>query len=563
MSAADRARSRARRALSLASVLAAVAVAAPAWLADSLVGQPPLWSVLVVVVVLLVAGQVGGAWPGVRRRANDILLAAVTLAGAAAAAVVGLLVWLLIAGRVPMGDPGSAERPLVAAALVALVATAVTGSLVAPAVARWVRRRRVGPSTAVADVLSVLPEQPSPAAQESAGTGAGREFLHDYAESVRRVLRLRTITVWAGDGSRLTPQLRLPTPLDGPEGPVLPGEALRILARAGVAGPGWLSLWLPEQADLLHPPGSVDQLRIAPAVTGSGNAAQVLALLVVTRAADDDAFGPAEERALAAVATRLAILLRNRTLDSALTRTLDELRIANAELRASRARLVATADAQRRALERDLHDGAQQHLVALAVTVNLLRSTMPEITEDQQELLDELDAGVRSSIAELRSLAHGIYPPLLRDAGLGSALSAAARRSPVPVTVTARLGRRYPADVESAVYFSCLEALQNSAKYGEGSPVTITVTDGTVEPDGSLEPGGTEGDGDRGTGGPRVLGFEVADQGPGFDPATVSRGAGLTNMADRIGAIGGTLELHAVPGAGSAVRGRVPLGDLS
>lgn len=555
MSIESRARNRARRDLTSASLLIAGAVAAPAWLAELLIGWPPGWWVLAVVVVVLVAGQLAGALPQARRRSADVLLAAVSFAGAAVAVVAGLVAWLLVAGRVPLGDPGAAERPLVAAALVALVATAVTGSLLAPALARRVRRRRAGAPTAVADVLSALPEQPAAAADGTAETAASREFLHDYAESVRRVLRLRSITVWAGDGRRLTPQLRLPAPLDTvegrPDGAVLQDESLRVLARAGVAGPGWLSLWLPQEAELLHRQPAdrpADQLRVAPAVAGSGTGAQVLALLVVTRGADDDPFGPGDERALAAVATRLAILLRNRTLDFALTRTLDELQIANAELRASRARLVATADAQRRALERDLHDGAQQHLVALAVTVNLLRSTMPEISADQQELLDELDAGVRSSIAELRSLAHGIYPPLLRDAGLGSALSAAARRSPVPVTVTVRLARRYPADVESAVYFSCLEALQNSAKYGEGSPVAITVSDGS---DGDAH---VDADAD-------TLVFEVADEGPGFDPATVARGAGLTNMADRIGAIGGTLELHAVPGAGSAVRGRVPLGD--
>lgn len=548
MSGQRRARSRARRSVTGASLLTAAAVAVPAWLVGVLLGWPPLWAVLVVVVVVLVAGQVGAALPGVRQRAVGLLLAAVTAIGVAAALVAGLVAWLLVAGRVPTGVRGSVERPVVAAAALALLVTAVTGALVAPALTRQVRRRRTGTSTAVADVLSVLPVLPGQTGP--AGRGAdgatGVDFLHDYADAVRRVLRLRTITVWTGDGRRLTPHLRLPVPLDAdPTGPattsgspVLTAEALRVLARAGVAGPGWLSLWLPGQAHLLTA-GPTDQWRIAPAVTGSGDGAEVLALLVVTRGADDDPFGPADERALGAVATRLAIQLRNRTLDTALTRTLDELQVANSELRASRSRLVATADAQRRALERDLHDGAQQHLVALAVTVNLLRTTLPEITDDQRELLDEMDSGVRSSIAELRSLAHGIYPPLLRDTGLGTALSAAARRSPVRVTVSARLSRRHPADVESAVYFSCLEAMQNAAKYGEGSPVTVTVID---DADGALR-------------------FEVADQGPGFDPATVSRGAGLTNMADRIGAIGGTLELHATPGAGSAVRGHVPPGD--
>jgi signal transduction histidine kinase len=155
------------------------------------------------------------------------------------------------------------------------------------------------------------------------------------------------------------------------------------------------------------------------------------------------------------------------------------------------------------------------------------------------ELLDELDRGAREAVAELRNLAHGIYPPLLRDAGLAAALRAVADRSPVAVTVVddrPEHGTRAPEAVEVAVYFCCLEALQNVAKHAPEARVKI----GLGEADGNLF-------------------FNVVDDGPGFDPATAVRGAGLQNMADRLGAVGGTLSIRSTPGQGTDVGGRVPV----
>ena len=216
---------------------------------------------------------------------------------------------------------------------------------------------------------------------------------------------------------------------------------------------------------------------------------------------------------------------------------LADLRRANADLQASRRRLVTTADAERRRIERDLHDGAQQHLVALAVGIRLVRDALaPVAAPSDVELLDELDRGVRESIASLRDLAHGIYPPLLRDAGLGEALRAAAKRSPLDVTVTADGLGRHPEQVEAAVYFCCLEALSNVAKHAPGAAVTIALQAG-----------------------PGELHFQVADDGPGFDPARVPAGSGLANMADRIGALGGEVSWRSAPGAGTAVVGRAPV----
>jgi signal transduction histidine kinase len=204
------------------------------------------------------------------------------------------------------------------------------------------------------------------------------------------------------------------------------------------------------------------------------------------------------------------------------------------ELRASRARIVATADAERRRIERDLHDGAQQHLVALAVNLRLARSELAD-GSDVAAMLDRLVADVRALIEELRDLAHGIYPPLLRDSGLGPALQAAANRTNLPVSVLGAVGR-HPPEVETAVYFCCLEALQNTAKYAPGASATIRLWE-----DGEM------------------LSFEVGDDGPGFDPATVRAGQGLMNIMDRISAVGGEVDWISAVGEGTRVSGSVPV----
>jgi signal transduction histidine kinase len=143
---------------------------------------------------------------------------------------------------------------------------------------------------------------------------------------------------------------------------------------------------------------------------------------------------------------------------------------------------------------------------------------------------------VKQTITELRELAHGIYPPLLADSGLREALRAAGGRSPLPVEVTCDGIGRYGSEIEAAVYFCCLEALQNAAKHAAGAHVEIRVWE---------ESGG--------------LLFTVSDDGPGFDAAVASRGHGYVNMADRLGAIGGTVRWLSEPGHGSQVRGSIPL----
>jgi signal transduction histidine kinase len=207
------------------------------------------------------------------------------------------------------------------------------------------------------------------------------------------------------------------------------------------------------------------------------------------------------------------------------------------ELRASRQRLVAAQDEERRRLERDIHDGAQQQLVALAVNLKLARTLSAKDPEKGQEILDRLQAEAQDALDNLRDLARGIYPPLLADKGLAAALESQARKATMPVTVDPDGIGRYPQEAEAAAYFCVLEALQNVAKYAEASSVSIRLG----QEDGNLL-------------------FTVTDDGRGFDPQTTPRGSGLQNMADRLEALGGAMEVASRPGGGTTVIGRIPVG---
>jgi signal transduction histidine kinase len=207
------------------------------------------------------------------------------------------------------------------------------------------------------------------------------------------------------------------------------------------------------------------------------------------------------------------------------------------EVRQSRSRILASGDRERRRIERDLHDGAQQRLVALGIQLELAEELIKTDPERGFDKLHALGGEVEKTLEEIQALARGVYPSLLADRGLAEALRAAAVRLPMAATVDPDGLGRYPADVENAVYFCCLEAMQNASKHaGEAAVVTVTLG---------------EGDG---------LVFEVRDNGAGFDSPAVRSGAGLTNMQDRLAALGGAIELRSAPGEGTVVAGRIPLG---
>jgi signal transduction histidine kinase len=198
--------------------------------------------------------------------------------------------------------------------------------------------------------------------------------------------------------------------------------------------------------------------------------------------------------------------------------------------------LVAVTDRERRRIERDLHDGAQQRLVVVAMQLRVAQRLQRTAPDQAADLLGALAQDVQHASAELRDLSHGIYPPQLNDQGLAAALHAEVLRIPLPVTLRCDHLTRHPQQIESAVYFSCLEGLQNTAKHaGPGARVILALHD---DPDG--------------------LTFDLSDTGTGCDPDTAHAGHGLRNISDRIGALGGTLIIHTHPGAGVHLHGHIP-----
>ena len=216
-----------------------------------------------------------------------------------------------------------------------------------------------------------------------------------------------------------------------------------------------------------------------------------------------------------------------------------ELRDTIQALRRSRARVAHVADTERRRIERDLHDGCQQRLIALRIKLALAEEIMGDDDRRVRDLIQEIGADAETALEDLHALVHGIYPPVLADRGLPDALKATARAAPVRARVLAGDVPRYPADVEAAVYFTCAEALQNTAKHG-GPGVTARVVL-------RHEEGG--------------LAFEVRDDGRGFDSGAPT-GSGLANMEDRLAAVGGRLSVVSAPECGAVVQGWVPDGTL-
>jgi signal transduction histidine kinase len=353
------------------------------------------------------------------------------------------------------------------------------------------------------------------------------ELLLQLAESLRKTMSLTSAEVYTGSSDVLERTVSVPD--SGPRSLVLTGREREVVSRAGVSGNAWTAIWLPALLD-----GRLRaQLRVAPVSHGG----ELLGLIVVERPAGADSFTEDDDRVLTELARQTGLAFHNVQLDAALHTTLDELRKQAEELRASRARIVASGDAERRRVERNLHDGAQQHLVALAINLRLAKDIVAEDPDGTAQILDQLATDVQDTIKELRELAHGIYPPLLADQGLGEALRAAAGRSPLAVAVSVAddVGR-YPADLEAAVYFCCLEALQYAGKHAPGATVQLRVW---------TEAGG--------------LNFAVSDDGPGFDAARARDGHGFVNMADRLGAIGGAVRWDSVPGQGATISGSIPL----
>jgi signal transduction histidine kinase len=299
-----------------------------------------------------------------------------------------------------------------------------------------------------------------------------------------------------------------------------PGDVRPALARSLGDSSLELALWIPDRQEFVDEAGApIDTSAIPPgrAVTAVGPPGEPVAALIH----DERLLGQRSLLEAAGSAARLA--LEN-------TRLQAELRAQLAELRSSRARIVEAADAERRRLERDLHDGAQQRLLALGLALQLLRERNAD-----PELLGQAEAELQTALHELRDLARGIHPTILTEQGLGAAVRSLADRAPIPVEVDAG-DERYPAAIETAAYFVVAEALNNIAKHAAARSAAVTI--------------------DRRNGRLRV---EVSDDGRGGAVATA--GGGLQGLADRVAAAGASLTLASEPGAGTTLHVELPCGS--
>jgi signal transduction histidine kinase len=475
------------------------------------------WLVVMVASLPLAIALAMGSSRRLAGRIDRILAHTVSLAGLTGIVVIVYLVIVVGLGHTPTHD----QRSLLA---LSMAAAAIAALLYGPArerLTQYANRIVYGEREAPDTVLRTFGSRLSRAIPMD-------ELLLQVAESLRKTLGLAAAEVWTGSGGHLERTVSVP---DVPvEKMTLNDEEATVVARAGVTGTAWVEIWLPS---LLK--GREDSVvRVAP-TTHSG---QVLGLIVAVRPPNSDQFTSDDDTMLTELARQVGLALHNVELDSALQESLDEVRRQADELRASRARIVAASDAARRQIERNLHDGAQQHLVALAVNVRLAQQLAERDPVASGKILDSLGEGIQEAVQELRALAHGIYPPLLIDRGIGEALRSAAGRAALPTEVDAEGLDRYSPDRESAVYFCCLEALQNSGKHaGDGATAFVRVWQDDTS-----------------------LNFEVRDTGAGFDAkGNLASGAGFVNMSDRVGAIGGTVSVTSAPGEGTTISGRIPL----
>ncbi len=498
----------------------AAAIAAGAAALDTLVSWPHAIAAVGAGCTLLVPFSLAvGASDQLAIRIDRLLVHTITLSGLVGLVGASYVVIVLGLGHAPSGS----EKTLLG---LSMLAAAVAALLWVPARERLTdlaTRRVYGEGHAPDEVLRTFGSRLTRALPLD-------ELLLQLAESLKATMNLEVAEVWtrAADGI----ERAVSVPDRGPAAIALGPEEETVVAHAGVSGPAWAQVWLPAILTGLEEP----VLRTAP-VTNSG---ELLGLIVVRRAQGALPFNEADDLALTELARQVGLALHNVKLDSALQESLDAVRRQADELRRSRARIVEATDTERRRIERDLHDGAQQHLVALAVGVRLARQIADSDPEQAKTMLDQIGLDLQEAVQELRNLAHGIYPPLLMDRGLPDALRAAAGRAALLTTVEAEDNGRYPQQVEAAVYFCCLEALQNAGKHaGEGAEAIVTLR----EMEGALV-------------------FEVTDTGAGFAlESGAHHGHGFVNMSDRVGAFGGSVTVDSAPGKGTRIGGRIPLAD--
>ena len=263
--------------------------------------------------------------------------------------------------------------------------------------------------------------------------------------------------------------------------------------------------------------------------------AELIGAITVTQLPGNP-LSPSDLRLLDDFASQAGLVVRNVRLTAEVASSLEAISAQAAEIQASRRRIVDAQDAERRRVERDIHDGAQQYLVALMVQLGVVRTLARRDPARARAMVANLQRVLCEALQTLTDLAQGIHPPLLTTHGLAEALRGQEANPVVRVSVEDRDVGRYPTDLEAAVYFACLEALNNAAKHAPGSNVVVCLEE------------------DEG-----YLVFSVRDDGAGFDPAECRPGSGLGNMVDRVAALGGALDISSAPSRGTVVAGRVPL----
>jgi signal transduction histidine kinase len=479
----------------LASAAAVVAVVFAITMLASLLGPSAGWGedsswlgalqTIAVMLFALLPISIGVAVLKYRLYDIDVVIRKAVVAGAIA--VFFTAVYVAVVGGV------GALVQSHSTAVLSFIAAAIVAALFQPVMRRAGRladRIVYGKRATPYEVLSEFSERVGE-------TYAAEDVLPRMARVVAEGVGARSARVWVERGGRLQVAASWPAETEAPAAVAFEGARMPSLPGADAAFP----------------------------VEHRG---ELLGALAVSMPPADPIDEP-KAKLVADLAAQAGLVLRN-------VRLTGELQARLEELRAAQKRLVVAQDEARRRLERDIHDGAQQRLVALSVRLRLARSLAAEDPERTAHMLEQLQAETTETLEDLRDLARGIYPTLLADKGLVAALEAQMRRSVVPVELHPDGAGRYSQEVEAAVYFAVLEALQNVSKYSNARRASVRL----AETDGALT-------------------FAVEDDGVGFHAATAGHGTGLQGIADRLAALDGTVDVRSTPGEGTTVAGRIPL----
>jgi signal transduction histidine kinase len=452
------------------------------------------FTALIVLILVGIPAAAGIAILKYRLYDIDIVINKTLLFGAMAAFIT--LVYVAIV--VGIGDlVGQGSKPNLGLSILATALVAVAFQPVRERVQRVANRLVYGKRATPYEVLSEFSDR-------IASTYSDEEVLPRLAQTIAESTGAAQAVIWAKEGTENTTLASWPQPNGSP----------------------------------IHSPEVTGAFTSSDRIVPVQHQGEVLGALSI-RKARGETVTPVDTKLLADLASSAGVVLRNLRLTRELRARLAEISLQTTELQASSARIIAAQDSTRRRLERNIHDGAQQHLVAIAVKLRLAATLAKRDPVRATRLLDELEVETHQALETLHALARGIYPPILRELGLESAIRAQGATFSLPVEVSSTGATRYPSEVEGAVYFCCLEALQNVAKHARATKVRIR-----------LENLGGE------------LSFSVDDDGIGFDPSRVRHGSGLQNIADRLAALGGHLAVTTGSNGGTSMQGRAPVRNL-